>query len=285
LYTLHLVARGVYELKHATTVYLHRHSTKVEQIMEMLKTMQERMNASHNEMLDKIEARMGGLLTDINDTRKETMTCQGNTKARLEGEEPTSVDMRPEAVQQVPREDATVMPVGGPKKRRRDRNPDARHRGKPKERTQGKDGCRKNLVAARRGTTRRAAVARRRRNFCTQERNTIKCGLLKQLVAARKGTTRSAAVARRRGEFVKKDRTRNQAERGTPERRKDEERLWKGPECNSGIRDRGLRQKRELKKTLRRALVLEIGKQAIEISSGLHTIKNWTLWRGRPPPK
>jgi hypothetical protein len=128
-----------------------------------------------------------------------------NQAALLEGEEPTSVYMGPEvAHQEVPREDAAVMPVGGPRKRRRDRNPDARRQGKPKEETQGKDGCRKNLVPARRGTTRRAAVARRRRDF------------------------------------VKKVRTRNQAERGTPKRRKEGEKLRKGPECNNGIRDRGL---------------------------------------------
>jgi hypothetical protein len=54
------------------------------------------------------------------------------------------------------------MPVGEPRKRRRDRNLDARRRRKQKERTQKKDGCRKNLVAADRRTTRRAKVARRK---------------------------------------------------------------------------------------------------------------------------
>lgn len=45
-------------------------------------------------------------------TRKETMACQ-EMEARLEEEEPTSVDMKPEAAQQeeVPIEDATVIPV------------------------------------------------------------------------------------------------------------------------------------------------------------------------------
>jgi hypothetical protein len=30
---------------------------------------------------------------------------------------------------------------------------------------------------------------------------------------------------------------------------------------------------------------LEIRKRAVEISSGLQTVKEWTVWRGRPPPK
>jgi hypothetical protein len=63
-------------------------------------------------------------------------------EARLEVEELTSVDMRPEAAQrQVPREDAAVMPVGEPMKRRRDRNLAAKCRQKKQEGTQGKDGC------------------------------------------------------------------------------------------------------------------------------------------------
>jgi hypothetical protein len=42
--------------------------------------------------------------------------------ARLETEEPASVDMTPEVAhdQEVPVEDAVVMPVGEPRKRRRD---------------------------------------------------------------------------------------------------------------------------------------------------------------------
>jgi hypothetical protein len=31
--------------------------------------------------------------------------------------------------------------------------------------------------------------------------------------------------------------------------------------------------------------MMEIMKRAVGISSGLRRIRNWTLWRGRPPPK
>jgi hypothetical protein len=192
---------------------------ELQQIMELLLAIQEEIIASQHEMMmARMEANMDSMKAELISTiknfkfnGKETMVCQETMEARLEVE-PASVDTTPEVVhdQEVPRENAEVMPVGEPRKRCRnrrhlaavrrqkktDQNLDTGRRRKGQKRAQRKDGCLKNLAAARRGTTRRAAVARRRRNFCTQERNTIKCGPLKQLVAARKGTTRCAAVAR-----------------------------------------------------------------------------------------
>jgi hypothetical protein len=85
------------------------------------------------------------------DTREEAMACQEKTEARLLREEPSSRDMEPEVShEEVPVDDATVMPVGEPRNRRRDQqNMSAERRKKKKD------------VAARRGTTRRAQVARR----------------------------------------------------------------------------------------------------------------------------
>jgi hypothetical protein len=60
------------------------------------------------------------------------------------------------------------------------------------------------------------------------------CESQKRLTAPGRKMTRRARVAWRTN-IVRKDRTRNQAERGSPKRRKN-------VECNSGIRDRGLRQ-------------------------------------------
>jgi hypothetical protein len=75
-------------------------------------------------------------MTSIN--RKKTMACQ-EMEERLVEEQPTSLDMKPEAAEQreVLVEDAEVMPVGEPKKKRhRDRN----QRRKEKQ-IQGNDGC------------------------------------------------------------------------------------------------------------------------------------------------
>jgi hypothetical protein len=38
-------------------------------------------------------------------------------------------------------------------------------------------------------------------------------------------------------------------------------------------------------KTLEKTLQLEFIKTACRMSSGFRKMKNWTLWRGRPPPK
>jgi hypothetical protein len=74
------------------------------------------------------------------------MTCQKKTKAHLQEDKPASVDTTPEVAheQGVPLEDAEEMPVGEPRKRRRDgRNLAAVRHQKTKDR---------NLDARRRST-------------------------------------------------------------------------------------------------------------------------------------
>jgi hypothetical protein len=99
---------------------------------------------------------------ETTNTRKETMACQ-EMEARLEEEEPASVDTKPEAAQQdeVLNEDAEVMSVGEPKeKRRRDRKLAAeRRRLTLKNSTRENCGPHKKLAVDRRGTTRRTKVA------------------------------------------------------------------------------------------------------------------------------
>jgi hypothetical protein len=60
-------------------------------------------------------------------------------------------------------------------------------------------------------------------------------------------------------------------------------------ECINRSKNREPRQqpqsKREFNKTLRNTPGLEIRKRAAEISNGLQNDMDWTLWRGRPPPK
>jgi peptidoglycan hydrolase CwlO-like protein len=90
-----------------------------------MKTMQEKLDASHKEA----EA-----------MRNEMKTNQAELKsaiAQIEWKKPASVEMKPEvAHEEVPLEDAAVMPVEEPRKRRRDQNLDPRRRRKQQERTQ-----------------------------------------------------------------------------------------------------------------------------------------------------
>jgi hypothetical protein len=97
--------------------------------------------------------------------------------------------------QEVTKEEAAVMQVGEPRKRRRNWNLAAERRQKPKERTQGYCGSRNRVTIIDRKVSRRAAVARRRRDIFTQERTRVKRGLLEQLVAARRGATLRAKMA------------------------------------------------------------------------------------------
>jgi hypothetical protein len=164
--------------------------------------------------------------------RNETMACQERMEARLEEEKPASMELKPEvADKEVPLEDAVVMPVGEPRKRRT-----GRRQKREQKRTQRKDGCRKNLVAAR-----RAAVAWRKINVFRKILTHGYCGPRKDVTAAGiKGTRRG--VAQRKSNFVRKYPTRDIVEQAIPKRRKEENKRCKGPGCENSIRDRGLKQ-------------------------------------------
>jgi hypothetical protein len=102
-------------------------------------------------------------------------------------------------------------------------------------------------------------------------------GYRQKLAAARRRLTRRASPARRKGRNHKGPTVEN--------------RQRKGPECNNGISNRGLKEqprlgsKRAFNKTVRQTPGLKIAKRAVEFSVGLRKMSDWTLWRSRPPPK
>jgi hypothetical protein len=150
----------------------------------------------------------------------------------------------------------------------------------------------------RQNTTRRATVAQPREDIF------------------RPNTTRRAKMARRKENSVGRDSTKDKVMLRSPKGGTFGKRLWKGPECNTGIRDRGLRQnlqgrykvkdlgsrqpryvknpdlkKVQVKSTgnfdmnLTKAARMEIAKRIVGSSDNLRPDKDWNLWRGRPPPK
>jgi hypothetical protein len=151
------------------------------------------------------------------ETEIKTMACQ-EMEARQEEEGPTSVEMKPEATEEeeVPAENATVMPVGEPKKkRRRDRELAVeRRRQEPKDTKRINGRPQEKLAVARRGTShsatvarqkgkrsdirmsRRATVARRTRDILRTNRTQEKCRPRKELVASRTRTAHLAGVVR-----------------------------------------------------------------------------------------
>jgi hypothetical protein len=82
----------------------------------------------------------------------------------------------------------------------------------------------------------------RKRNLFRKTGTQENSGPCKELATAKIRMTHRARVAWRRENLTRKDWTRNQAEQGNPKRRKNGKRLWKSPECNNGLRDKGLRQ-------------------------------------------
>jgi hypothetical protein len=115
--------------------------------------------------LNEMRAIFKAWIADMKDGRKETIACQGKMEAWLECKEPTSMGMEPETKhREVPKEEATVMPVGGLRKRRRDQNLAAEYRQKPKETNKRSFESQKSLTVAGRRMTRCAGVAWLRRN-------------------------------------------------------------------------------------------------------------------------
>jgi hypothetical protein len=223
-------------------------------------------------------------------TQKEMMACPEKMEACLEEKEPTSVETKPGVAQrEVPNEDAVVKPVEGRKKRHRAKKQAAGRRGEPKKLTRGDCGSRMKLAAACRKGSCHATVAWRKKIFRKSwtQRN---CGLQKEVTASMRKITRCAGH---------RHMARNKR---------------KGPECNTGIRDRGLNQRLRVSNQLkdptknaigvcrseqqshrgrrgtRKMIFYEIvgrklAKQTAGSSVGLRQDKDWTLWRGRPPPK
>jgi hypothetical protein len=123
--------------------------------------------------------------------------------------------------QEIPKEDAAVMPVGEPSKRRRVHNLAAERRQKRKERSRGNSGPRRKSAVACRKVSRRAKVAWRKRTLFRNVQTQRNCGPRKRLTVTGRKTTRRATVAWRGENVDRKDWTRNRAKRGTPKRRKD----------------------------------------------------------------
>jgi hypothetical protein len=95
------------------------------------------------------------------------------------------------------------MPIREPRNRRRDRIlATERCLKKQQKRTQSKDGCRKNLVAAHRRMTHRAAMVRHRILFTKETREYR--GSQKRLAVTRKGTTHCAKVARQKAKVFRR---------------------------------------------------------------------------------
>jgi hypothetical protein len=242
------------------------------------------------------------------------MACQ-EREARPEEEEPTSVDRKPEVTQQreLPVEDAVLKPVNGRKKRHRGKKQAAGRRGEPKKLTRGDCGSRMKLAAAYRKVSRRATVARRKRDAFNNERTQDGCQ--RKLAAARRGTShraevvrkmifrqadkkmpRRAAVARRMRDIFRPNKTRHakvalrkgiarrnwvmdSVLRGTVTGQTSGRRRQPQQKCNEGMRNQDVEELLHSCGLRRHSPLLRYQRPPEQQTM------DWTLWRGRPPPK
>jgi hypothetical protein len=237
-----------------------------------LKEMREEIKSGEAEMkftVDAFQEKMDVLIANRKDDRKET-SCQETTEAHLECEKQTSVDMESEEVaihslkecrsekaasqkvteteadpgkmqsveehQEIPKEEAALMPVGGLRKRRRDRNLAAGCHQKPKRRIRASCESRRLTITGKK-MTRRATVARRKRNVLRRIGTQGNCEPHKEFATARIRTTRCAKVARGREHGLQRQGKDVIAPRTRKGRKEEGEGLWNCLERNSVIRN------------------------------------------------
>jgi hypothetical protein len=181
-----------------------------QQMMELLLAMREDMKAEREQRKAKREADqeqrkrvMEEMLAKMDANLAKSNTHNEMITAYLGKTDATDLKANPEERQsvgehqEVLKEEAAIMPVGEPRKRRRNRNLAVERRQKPKERTRGYCGSRNRVTIADRKVSLRAAVAWRRRDIFAQERTRVKRGSLEQLVAAHRVATLHAKLAGR----------------------------------------------------------------------------------------
>jgi hypothetical protein len=134
------------------------------------------------------------------------------------------------------------------------------------------------------------------RKIGTQEN----CGPRKEFAAAGIRATRCAKVARHKGhshegppvqQERRKTQTRIKFARASRKGRTLGMRQLMRLEGTNGTRNRNFKEQlrlgieRTTSGIYRKTIGLEIVKRSVKISSGMRKVTDWTLWKGRPPPK
>jgi hypothetical protein len=161
------------------------------------------------------------------------------------------------------------------------------------------------LAAACRKVSRHATVAWRKRNVFWKSWTDGNCEPRKEVTTAGRKITRCAGQKR-------KVQNKDDVSPKSPKEGTYEKRLWRSPECKKGIRSRNTEEPLHLRKGRKtvnsnggwsrrqhprlksmgnsievfgKTIGLQFGKLADGSSVVLRKMRNWTLWRGRQPPK
>jgi hypothetical protein len=252
---------------------------ETQQMMELLLSRmdanQETMKTNQDVLLKTVKGIMAKISAKMDAQHKKMMAMlvahHERTVASLGKMDAKDFKAIPEEMEtvteheEIPEEDATVMPVGEPRKRRRVCNLAAERSQKMKERTRGKSRFKRKLAAACRKVSRLAKVAWRERNPFRNVQTQRNCGLRKRLTVTGIRTTQKGWTFGKRRRVY--------------------------PEGSTGVKVPNTRRHRRLKnektagRIFEKTFRLQIAKREDGSSVGSLKIRNWTLWRGRPPPK
>jgi hypothetical protein len=269
----------------------------MDQIFELLKANQEKMDVIEHKMMAKMDAMQVTMDSQLEETRAwlgEMKACQGVTPVCLEEEPAPEVTEAVEKPQEVPEGATGEETIGVTEDRSLNLRLAVRCRGRLKTRTKCDGRLRQECAATVGRPTRRFVPAMRKGG--------LRKGPGKKCRSGIKGPGRTLG-SRMGGPSLKKRRTKFNVVQGTPKDRTCEKRQRSQPEFNHGIRRRSKtpgngmremigRQRRllERKKThseaIRKSLGMETAKW-IEVVSpiGLREPGDWLLWKCRPPQK
>jgi hypothetical protein len=157
----------------------------------MLARMREEIKSGQADMRSTLDE----LLMDPKNGRKEMTACDEVMETKLDPGLMRSIEEH----QDIPKGEATVMPVRELRKWCRVCNLAAECRQKRKERTRGNRGYKRKLAAACRKVSRHAKLAWQKRKFFRKIRIQENCEPWKELAVACREMTHHAKVARHKG--------------------------------------------------------------------------------------
>jgi hypothetical protein len=287
------IASGSYITQQITKLLLARKGANTKANRDSLARMEAKTDANHKKMMAKMRT-----------WREERTTVREARKATDKKANPEEMESALEH-REVSKEDSIVKSVKGRKTRHRGRKITTGRRAEPKELTRGDCGSRMKSAVSYRKVSCRVTVARCKRNVFRKIRTQGNCGPRKEFAVVSRKMTRSTKVAQRKGHGLqgrsrkgpsveqgrRKNQTMNEFARGTRKGRTLARRKLMRQQSTNGTRNRDFEEQvrfgseRIICGIYRKVIGLEIVKRAVGISSGSWKIRNWSLCRGRSPPK
>jgi hypothetical protein len=256
------------------------------------KADKEEMMAKMNANQARMEAMLDACLGETKALPETTEACPVKTRACPEKREPAPEETEPVAESEGVPEEA----IGAAKERSRDRRLAVRCRGRLKTRTKRDGRLRQECAATIGRPTRRSVPAIRKGGLRKGPGRMCRRSCIRGQIKASRNGKRGRIVGRDQQPAVGyrsplTQHTKQIVVRDTPEGRVCEKRRRTQPRCNSGIKDRGMKQRPHLGRVKKfieadgQNFGLEVVERTVGSSTILRSPSIWLLWKCRPPPK